>query len=37
MMGEIFRFLNSYQHDHSVENVWIQNKGSMFLGGLSYQ
>lgn len=37
MMGEIFRFLNTYHHDHSVENVWIQNKGSMFLGGLSYQ
>lgn len=37
MMGEIFRFLNSYHHDHTVENVWIQNRGSMFLGGLSYQ
>jgi enoyl-CoA hydratase/carnithine racemase len=37
MMGEIFRFLNSYHHDHSVENVWIQNRGSMFLGGISYQ
>lgn len=36
-MGEIFRFLNSYHHDHSVENVWIQNRGSMFLGGISYQ
>lgn len=36
-MGEIFRFLNSYHHHHSVENVWIQNKGSMFLGGISFQ
>lgn len=37
MMGEVFRFLNSYHHDHTVENIWIQNRGSMFLGGLSYQ
>lgn len=37
MMGELFRFLNSYEHDHTVENVWIQNRGSMFLGGISYQ
>jgi enoyl-CoA hydratase/carnithine racemase len=37
MMAEIFRFLNSYHHDHTVENVWIQNRGSMFLGGISYQ
>jgi hypothetical protein len=37
MMAEIFRFLNSYHHDHTVENVWMQNRGSMFLGGLSFQ
>lgn len=30
---EIFRFLTSYQHDHTVENVWIENKGPAFSGG----
>ena len=36
MIDELFRFCNSYEHDHTVENVWIQNKGSMFSAGLSY-
>lgn len=33
---EFFRFLNSYHHDHSVENVWIENKGQAFLGGADF-
>lgn len=30
---ELFRFLSSYHHDHTVENVWMENRGSSFSGG----
>ena len=33
---ELFRFLNSYHHDHTVENVWVENKGKTFLGGADF-
>ena len=33
---ELFRFLNSYHHDHSVENIWVEGKGKTFLGGADF-
>lgn len=33
MADELFRFLSSYHHDHTVENIWMENRGSSFSGG----
>jgi hypothetical protein len=36
-MDELFRFFNTYQHDHTIENIWIENRGSTFSGGADYK
>lgn len=34
---ELFRFFSSYQHDHTVENIWLYNSGPAFSGGADYE
>lgn len=29
--------MSSYHHDHSIENVWIENRGQAFSGGADYE
>lgn len=36
-MDELYRFMVSYQHDDSVENVWIESKDSVFTHGVDYK
>ena len=36
-MDEFYRFMLSYYHDHSVENVWIEHQGRIFSDGMDYE
>jgi enoyl-CoA hydratase/carnithine racemase len=36
-VDELYRFLLSYEFDHSVENVWIESKEGVFSHGLDYK
>lgn len=36
-MDELYRFMLSYDYDHSVENIWIECSQSVFSHGLDYK
>ena len=37
MIDQLYRFLLSYDFDHSVQNVWLESKDGVFCHGLDYK
>lgn len=36
-VDELFRFFSSYQHDHSVENVFLESSSGIFSFGVDFR